>query len=637
MMLSQFNKTTHLYKYSYFLTNPKCFFHRYCDTGFKTKWTGFWKGNKKFIEFFAFKVGSEYLSESNCIKTLYNFVKAEHTHELNGRLFKQSVFVPRNKAVLVLELTGEKNSALKAELELAINMRFREENLHARQYSIKKKKNAFEITSELGKLIVKPLSGSMVFESKPSYKSHAPSNEPQCYFLPGRIYLKGDRIRLMLSADSVQKYNNREPGLKKNYYEKLCSIIECSDPFIESSFRNALLNLEMLYAGRGFYAGLPWFLQFWARDTFWSFKALLFAGMFERAKVALLEFVKRMKDGRIPNYIAYNETSYNSIDSNPLFISALKDYVLFSADYAFLKKALQKAKQCIEALLSLQDSDGFIMHDLDANETWMDTLNRREKAIEVQALFITALRDFAELSSMLKKPNRKISELAEQCKLSKEELLRGFEKTFYDDSAKLLADRIFYGKKDLIKRPNALVALMLGISKRKELLKLYESPEFLSEKGLRSISKLEANYSPNAYHNGQVWSLCTAWLACSEFALGRPSKGLGILKLLCKDFERDALGCIGETWNAETATLAGCGLQLWGSAFVIKTIDEFMLGIHPNAFKKEVVVRPRLPNTIKRIKRVVRVGKKRYAIEIKNSGSKQRIRTSKGIKLVKGL
>lgn len=636
-MLSQFNKTKHLYKYSYFLTNPCCFFHRYCDTGFKTKWTGFWKGNKKFVEFFAFKAGSEYLSEDNCVKTTYNFVKAEHIHRIGGNIFRQSVFIPRDKAMLILELAGEKNSALEAELELAINMRFREENLHARQYSIKKKKDAFEISSELGRLIVKPLSGSMVFERMPSYRSHAPGNEPQCYFLPGRIQLKGKKIRLALIAGHMQKYTNREPYLKKNYYEKVCNLIACNDRFIESPFRNAVLNLDMLYAGKGFYAGLPWFLQFWARDTFWSFKALLFTGMFERAKKALLEFAKCMKDGKVPNYIAYNEINYNSIDSNPLFISALKDYAFFSADLGFIEKMMAKAKKCLEALLYLQDSDGFIVHDLNANETWMDTLNRREKAIEVQVLFIKALLDFIKLSSVLKKPNRGIKELADDCGEISAKLLKNFEKKFYDSDARLLADRIFYGKRDISKRPNALVALMFGVSKQRELLKLYESPEFLSERGLRSISKFEKEYSPDAYHNGQAWSLCTGWLACSEFGLNRPGKGFKILKLLCKDFEQNALGCIGETWNGESSALTGCGLQLWGSAFVIRAIDEFMLGMQPNAFKKEVIVKPKMPNTIKRIKRVVRIGNKRHIIEIKRMGLKYKIRASKGIRLVKAV
>lgn len=634
-MLSQFNKTKHLYKYSYFLTNPCCFFHRYCDTGFKTKWTGFWKGNKKFVEFFAFKIGAKYLSEDNCVKTAYNFVKAEHTHKIGSNIFRQSVFVPRDKAMLVLELTGEKKAALEAELELAINMRLREENLHTRHYSVREKKGAFEISSELGRLIVKPLSGFMKFESMPSYRIHAPNNEQQCYFFPGRIQLKGKKISLMLSAERVQKYYNREPYLKKNYYEKVCNLIECNDNFIENSFRNAVLNLEMLYAGKGFYAGLPWFLQFWARDTFWSFKALLFTGMFERAKKALLEFAKRMKNGKVPNYIAYNGVDYNSIDSSPLFISALKDYAFFSADLKSVEKMIGRTAQCLEALLSLQDSDGFIIHDLNANETWMDTLNRREKAIEVQALFIKALLDFIELSSVLKKPNKRIKELVENCREISEKLLKEFDSTFYNSGSKLLADRIFYGKQDATKRPNALVPLMLGITKHKEIIALYESSEFLSEKGLRSISKFEKDYNPKAYHNGQVWSLCTGWLACSEFALNRPAKGLKILKILCRDFEENALGCIAETWDGDNTTLTGCGLQLWSSAFVIRAIDEFMLGIKPNAFKKEVIVNPKMPNTIERIKRVVRVGNKRCIIEIKRKGTKQNIRASKGVKLVK--
>jgi hypothetical protein len=64
-----------LSKYSYILSGKKAFFHRFCDTGFKTKWTGFWHDGKKFIEYFAFKVNDVWLSPLNCISFFQNEVK----------------------------------------------------------------------------------------------------------------------------------------------------------------------------------------------------------------------------------------------------------------------------------------------------------------------------------------------------------------------------------------------------------------------------------------------------------------------------------------------------------------------------------------------------------------------------------
>lgn len=636
-MLSHFNKTEHLYKYSYFLTNQDCFFHRYFDTGFKTKWTGLWKGNKKLVEFFAFRIGDTYLSESNCIKTSYNYVEAVHLHELDGKLFRQSVFIPREGAKLIIEVQNEQEEAIEAELELAINTRFREENMHSRTYEVRKRPHSIEISSDIAKLFVMPISCSLEFEYAPAYKTHAPSNEQQCYFVPGRIILKGKRIALLLRADSKGiKSIAREKGLKKRTYGRFCRIIESDNKFLESAYRNAAINVAMLYAKKGFYAGLPWFLQFWSRDTFWSFNAFLFLGMHKEAKVCLTEFAKRQKNGRIPNYIAYNEIAYNSIDANPLFITALKNYVLFSADLAFLNKVLPKATLCIKALLGLRDSDGFIVHDLKENETWMDTLNRKQKAIEVEALFIKSLSDFAEIVSFVKKPSKKQRELAETCADLASELSKRFEKTFFEEKLNIFADRIVDNKKDLTKRPNALVPIMLRLSNKKDVLKLYESDEFLSEKGVRTLSKLDKSYAPYAYHNGQAWSLCTAWLACAEFASGRGRKGLAILKLLCKDFEQDAIGCIGECWDSESGTLLGCGLQLWGSSFIIRAIDEFMLGIRVNALKKELRASPKMLG-MQKIVREIRIGRKLAKISFLKNKKGVQIKAPKWLKVVKDL
>ena len=45
---------------NYILAGKKAFFHRYCDSGFKTKWTGFWVRDLKFIEYFAFKINDQW-------------------------------------------------------------------------------------------------------------------------------------------------------------------------------------------------------------------------------------------------------------------------------------------------------------------------------------------------------------------------------------------------------------------------------------------------------------------------------------------------------------------------------------------------------------------------------------------------
>jgi glycogen debranching enzyme len=605
-MVSQIDKNKDLHRYSYFLTNPNCFFHRYCDTGFKTKWTGFWAKNKKFLEFFAFKIGDEYLSEHNCFKIYYDFVKAEHFHRLGNSTFVQSVWLPRENACMVIELRSSSKQQISAELELAINTRLREENWHDRGYWIEQcAEQAFAIGSDLGKLYIMPLKGHFQLEKRPSYHEHYPGGEKQRYFKPGVIKLSGTEIKLALSLDKNIDIASNEQELKRNYYEELTNVIECDDPLIEDIYKKALLNLEMLYCGKGYYAGLPWFLQLWARDLFWSVPALLYAGFPERVKHILELFSNNIQDGRVPNFIYGEKKVYNAIDSNPLFITALYDYIAFSADIEFLEKHIGNAYEAMSYLISRCGTNNLVKHDIENNETWMDTINRREHAIEVQALFINALERFAELVFLTKKPNNDMLALAFESQSIAKKLRARFENLFYDKKTCNFADRLLNNEKDLSKRPNALVPIMFGITHKG--IEQYEHEDVLTKKGLASLSMLDEKYRADAYHNGQIWSLCTGWLACAEFACNRPEKGYEILKLLRNDFDSNALGCIGESWNSKTFEPMGCGLQLWGATFIIRAVDEFMLGIKPWAPKKEIRVKPILPKSVSHIRRHLRI------------------------------
>ncbi|MCD6478845.1 MAG: hypothetical protein J7L44_03075 [Candidatus Diapherotrites archaeon] len=563
----------------------------------------------KFLEFFAFKIGDAYLSEHNCYRAYYDFVKAEHFHRIGDTSFVQSVWLPREEPCMIVELHSSDKKRIDAELELAVNIRFREENWHDRNYWIEHcAKQVFCICSDLGKLYIRPLKGKISLEKEFGYYEHYPGGERQCYFKPGKIRLGGTHIMLALSLNRRIKVANNEPALKRNHYKRITEVIECDDPFIEEIYKKALLNLEMLYCGKAYYAGLPWFLQLWARDLFWSVPALLYAGFPRRVRDILELFSKNIQDGRVPNYIYGKNKAYNAIDSNALFVTALYDYIAFSGDVQFLEKHIGKACEAISYLLSRCGTNDLVKHDISDNETWMDTINRREHAIEVQALFINALERFAELVFLTKKPNTDMLALAFGSENTAKKLRRKFDRLFYDRKARCFADRLLGNIKDLSKRPNALVPIMLGLTKRG--IKCYEQNDVLTKKGLASLSMSDEKYGANSYHNGQVWSLCTGWLACAEFACNRSEKGYKILKLLGKDFDSDALGCIGESWDSKTFELMGCGLQLWGAAFIIRAIDEFMLGIRPWAPKKEIRVKPILPRKIGNIKRHLRIARK---------------------------
>ncbi|MEM4662431.1 MAG: amylo-alpha-1,6-glucosidase [Candidatus Diapherotrites archaeon] len=626
-MVSPINKNSELGKYSYFLSNKDCFFHRYYDTGFKTKWTGFWSNGKKYIEFFDFKVFGKYLSESNCIKATYDFTKATHVHAIDDGVFIQSVWTPLSGAKLVVELQSANNKNFEAEFEFAINIRKREENWHDRDYVVKQdeNENCINVSSSLGQINICVSGSESQFVPLHQYFDHYPSGEKQRYFLPGILKLKGTTVRILFSLENESGFGDNELLSKRSFYRQLTNCIECDDPLISGLYKKAILNMELLFCGNCYYAGLPWFLQFWARDMFWSLPAFLYAGFLNRAKSALEVFSDKVINGRVPNYIYGDEVNYSSIDSSIMFISALRDYIAFSGDTDFLENKIDLVCDIMQRLLAVTDSRGFISHDSKENETWMDSLNRYETAIEIQALFVKALSDFSELVFLAKKPSGAAMALAFEAEGLARRQQHLFEKVFYNDGK--YADRICGEQKDFSKRPNALVPIMLGLSKFG--IEEFEKSDILCEKGVMSLSSENNGFDSASYHNGQAWSLCTGWLACAEFAMNRVEKGYEILKIIDDYTYGDTPGCIGESWNSKTFERMGCNIQLWGAALAIRAIDEFMLGIKPYAPRQEIEVCPRLPSSVGYVKRTINLGGKETSIIVKKQGTSVKVGLSR--------
>src|SRR3989344_8313626 len=72
------------------------------------------------------------------------------------------------------------------------------------------------------------------------------------------------------------------------------------------AYNCALKSADDLYVkteeSSGFYAGLPWFFQFWTRDEAISLKSIIIKGRYEPAKSILLERIKEVySDGRVRN------------------------------------------------------------------------------------------------------------------------------------------------------------------------------------------------------------------------------------------------------------------------------------------------------------------------------------------------
>jgi glycogen debranching enzyme len=206
--------------------------------------------------------------------------------------------------------------------------------------------------------------------------------------------------------------------------------------------------------------------------------------------------------------------------------------------------------------------------------------------------------------------------------------LRGnLEKDFFGNG--FFADRFFWKQAIPTKTANALVPLLCGFNGHsREIMDVIESEPFTTETGVRTRAGGEEGFDPGGYHTGQAWSLTTAWACAAEFLSRRPSRGWRYLRLLLSDMDRDALGCIGECWNSSDLSLSGCPLQLWGSGFIPRLVDDFMLGIGINSLNRTISVSPRLPQSIRNIERARLTGLGPVRLRFKRSGKDVRVSCS---------
>jgi glycogen debranching enzyme len=618
--------TQELDKKCYLLAGKKAFFHRFCDTGFKTKWTGLWAGNKKFLEYFAFKINEEWLSPENCVRFEEDGATATHFFELDKMKVEESILIPEEFPALLCKLTFSNKTQeeinLEIKLEVGANIRKMEENWNERTYSKKFEENKILVSNELGVLAFgSSILGKDILSSY--YKEHYPGELQRC-FVPG-IYntsivlppLSTQSIIFTFVCGSSEKdtkltfssLSSWEETLARKYevYKMNEDSLETEDSVLKSLFYASVTNLEKCaYEGKvkGFLAGYPWFTQIWGRDLGWVIRASVDVGNFEFAKSSLEVLAKNQsEEGLIPNFITLDgKIDYNSADATPLWIIALNKYVECSGDLDFLERVKENLLKALNWYKKNCDENGFISND--SRETWMDTLDRKGICLDVCSIWYEALKSGSNLLNLLG------DSIGSKALLDSSKLLQNnIEKHFWKDD--FYIDNLEGGERSI----NAVFPLVFGISKRPvKALKVLESSEFTTEFGIRTLSKYSNLYNPAGYHTGSSWGITTALMACAEFLNNRTEKGMEYLQKISKTLNKFCVNSLPEAWNSEDGSLNllkpfgyeyAAFLQAWSAAGVIICIDEFLLGLKEDALNKSITITPAIrENRVKRRKLV---------------------------------
>jgi glycogen debranching enzyme len=390
------------------------------------------------------------------------------------------------------------------------------------------------------------------------------------------------------------------------------SLLRSEDETFDRALAWTRLSMDALVMdqrGKGIFAGLPWFNNYWGRDTFISLPgALLVTGRFEEAREILLSFAEFQSTdtsadhyGRVPNFVSLQTVAYNTADGTPWFVIQAANYYAHTGDADFLERIGPVIDRAVEGAQRHVDSQGFLTHG--DQETWMDASAgpglsfspRGNRAVEIQGLWSEMLLAAAALADARGNPNDAA------VYRDRAGLVAGLvAQVFYDDERRLLYDHLDVdGSADTQLRPNQLLALRsLALDPGLERAVTREVAQALVyEHGVASLHQDDDGFHPwheaptyypkdAAYHNGTIWTWLTGpliSLLVEQGALERAYEQLEHVGWL--SVERGGVGIIAENMDAlprqagDEPNLSGTVFQAWSHAEYLRNAYQDFAGV----------------------------------------------------------
>ena len=379
------------------------------------------------------------------------------------------------------------------------------------------------------------------------------------------------------------------------------------------------LKAEYDGLGEGICAGLPRFPNYWARDTGWSLRGYLAVGDYRFARSVIDNFLRHQSKkttksaviGELPMIISgkafLHTTTFGSADSTFLFPWAIREYALATADIEYLQKRWNSIEALIDCgLLKDIDGDGLVDHGFAGtaeklpirDSTWMDHIDRRKSANDVQALFYESLNIGSELAGIVGDGynRKKWKQEAEQVALKIDHEYWNEEAGFYYDTIRKDST------KDASIRPNALVLLLTNAikdpRKTRSVLERIEQEDITTSWGVRTLSSVDHRYHPALYHDGAVWPLVTGWAALAETKAGRTEQALFYVNCMAERILAEN-GMFAETYRGDKPDpFNSCILQAWSISMYIHALREMMLGMKLDMLENKISFKPQIAGSL---------------------------------------
>lgn len=417
--------------------------------------------------------------------------------------------------------------------------------------------------------------------------------------------------------------------------------VEASDADYRLSLLWAAASVDSLIMnqlGRGIFAGLHWFPNYWGRDTFISLPgACLVRGAFDTAREILESFAElQLTDddsphyGRIPNFAMPGEIYYNTADGTWWFLREAYEYVRYSGDRAFAKRIMPVVERAIEGGLRRTDANGLLTHG--QAETWMDAGGeshphspRGDRAVDVQALWITGLESGAALAEAVgtRKRAAKWREAAGRARDS-------FVAAFGAPDRRGLFDHLDPdGTPDRKIRPNQIFAITVpwtpildGERERNVVAEVRE--HCVLRHGVTSLDPEDPDFHPRhldleryhfdeAYHNGDVWVWLSGPAVTAMVRQGLVGAAWQQTSMLSDLFyDEGAAGTLPELRNGVPPegeeNVAGAVSQAWSLAEFLRNFYQDYLGIRPDLLGNVLELTPALPESLSWVRAPIRLG-----------------------------
>jgi glycogen debranching enzyme len=380
------------------------------------------------------------------------------------------------------------------------------------------------------------------------------------------------------------------------------------------------LKAEYNELGAGICAGLPRFPNYWARDTGWALRGYLSMEDYYFVYSIIENFLHYQakktssiaKKGELPMIISgqafLHNTTYGSADSTFLFPWAIHEYVLATGDIDYLEKRWKSITDLVNwGFLKDSDGDGLVEHGFTGvaeklpiqDSTWMDHIDRRKSANDIQALFYESLKIGSDLARIVGDNYNR-----EKWQKSAEKLRDKIDLEYWNDTTKFYHDTIRKdGSKDPSIRPNALVLLMTDAvqdrTKAEYVLTRIEKDDITTAWGVRTLSALDPKYHPSLYHDGAVWPLVTGWAAISEIKFRRKEQALYYIESMAERILSEN-GMFAETYRGDRPEpFNSCILQAWSVGMYTYALREMMLGMKMNMIENKIHFEPQIPESLR--------------------------------------